>query len=92
MIELLFQDLMFGIAWESVEIVAVLVFFANIITVCMPNKSKYKPIQYVLDLLNVFAMNILQNANRLYPQRVPSPRKRKAKRDKKPERVAGGTP
>lgn len=89
---LLFPELVLGtIAWESFEAVTVLVFFANFVTMCLPNKSKYFVVQKVLDILNFLAMNILSNANRLYPQRVASTKKKK-KRNKRADRVAGTKP
>lgn len=89
------EFLMLGLAWESFEIIAVMVFFANFVTMVLPNKSKHPWLQVILDSLNFLAMNILSNANRLYPQRFPSSKKkRKYKRSKRgvDDRVAGDKP
>lgn len=59
--------------WEAVEVVAVAVFFANVITVSLPNKSDNKFFQFIIDVLNKLSMNIFRNANRLYPERFPDP-------------------
>ena len=67
MIEFLLQDLALALAWEQFEVVAVLVFVSNLITVCSPNKVKNKYLQYVINFLNMLSINIHRNANRLYP-------------------------
>ena len=53
----------FGV-WELTEILAVIVFFSNLLTIFLPNNSRYRPVQWVLDVLNKLSMNIYQNANR----------------------------
>ena len=66
--------------WEMVEVVAVAVFFSNLITVCLPNKSDNKFCQFLIDTLNTLSMNIMRNANKMYPKRFPIPRKPRRKK------------
>ena len=73
MLELSMLELVFGSPWEAIEVVAVAVFFANLITVCLPNHSDNKLIQFGIDTLNTLSFNILRNANRLCPHRYPDP-------------------
>lgn len=63
----LIEDILLAILWEPLEVVAVVVFFANLISIWLPNKSSYKSIQWFLDAMNKLSMNILRNANRHYP-------------------------
>ena len=63
----LFEDILMAILWEPIEVIAVIVFFANFVSIWLPNKSDYRPVQWVLDILNKLSMNILQNVNRHYP-------------------------
>ena len=90
MFDLIILELLFS-PWEMVEVVAVAVFFANGITVCLPNKVDNKYGQFVIDVLNTLSMNILQNANRLYPKRFKLPKQQKKKKKKKsaPPKVGG---
>ena len=94
MIEMLFGNLLVAASWEMFEVVTVFVFIANFITMCLPNKSKNRYIQWVLDLLNGVAMNIFQNANRMYPGRYRAPAKKggRAKKSKPPEGIGGSEP
>ena len=78
--------------WETFEVVSVAVFFANIITVCLPNKVENKYLQLVIDFLNSLSMNIFRNANRLDSKRYPLPPPRsdtKKKKRSKPPKVGG---
>ena len=63
----LFEDILMAILWEPIEAVAVVVFFANVVSIWLPNKSSYRPVQWMLDILNKLSMNILRNVNRHYP-------------------------
>ena len=65
----IFEDIILLSAIDLVTSGALFVFFANVLTIVLPNKSRYPAIQKILDLLNIFAMNIWRNANRIYPQR-----------------------
>ena len=76
--------------WEAIEVVAVAVFFANLITVCLPNKVDNKVGQFLIDKLNALSMNIYRNANRLYPKRYPIPKKKKPQAKRKKPPVVGG--
>lgn len=92
MFEFYLIELIFGSPWEAIEVVAVAVFFANLITVCMPNKSDNKFCQFVIDMLNTLSMNILRNANKMYPKRFPLPKKKAKAKPKKPvDRRVGGS-
>ena len=77
--------------WELTEMVGMVVFFANIITIALPNHSRYKPIQVVLDFLNKLSLNILQNANKLHSDlsRGVTP---KTKPKRKKTRLGGSKP
>ena len=77
MFEFYLFEMLFGSPWEAIEVVAVSVFFANLITVCLPNHSDNKVIQFGIDTLNALSMNILRNANRLYPKHFELPSKKK---------------
>ena len=86
MLEFTILELLFGGSpWEAIEVVAVAVFFANLITVCMPNHSDNKYVQFLIDSLNTLSLNILKNANRLCPSRFPDPtvKKKKSRRSEK---------
>lgn len=98
--EEVFAVLVFGFSiWESVEVAAVTVFFANLVTICLPNKVKDSRLQRLIDFLNLLSMNILRNANRLYRRNVyvsessASSRRVSPKKRRKrvvPPSVAGG--
>ena len=75
--------LIFSSPWETIEVVAVAVFFANVITVTLPNKSDNKYLQFCIDALNTLSMNIMRNANRLYPKRFPLPKKKTKRKTKR---------
>ena len=92
MIDLLFGNLLFAASWEMFEVVTVFVFIANFITMCLPNKSKNRYVQWLLDLLNGVAMNIFQNANRMYPGRYRNPAKSSKKGGRPKKSVAGSGP
>ena len=94
MFELLIDELVLAFMVDTIIWVSVFVFVANVITIVLPNKSRYRFVQRILDMLNIFAMNIMRNANRLYPQRFPSPKKRKKKvvEGDDDSRRAGGKP
>ena len=91
MFEFYLVEMIFGSPWEAIEVVAVAVFFANLITVCLPNKSDNKFCQFVIDTLNTLSMNILRNANKLYPKRfsLPKPKKKKARKKIVDKRLGG---
>ena len=81
MLEFTILELLFGGSpWEAIEVIACAVFFANLVTVCMPNHSDNKYIQFLIDSLNTLSLNILKNANRLCPSRFPDPTKSGQKR------------
>lgn len=69
MLETLIPEFITVLAVESFITVSILVFCANIVTMCLPNKSKNKYIQSFLDIANTISMNIFRNANRLNPRR-----------------------
>lgn len=88
MLEFTILELLFGGSpWEAIEVVACAVFFANLITVCMPNHSDNKYIQFLIDSLNTLSLNILKNANRLCPSRFPDPTKSGQKKTRRREKV-----
>ena len=64
--EFILEDIIAYGLWEITEIVAVIVFTSNAISLWLPNHSKYKPIQWCLDVLNRLSLNIHRNANRLH--------------------------
>lgn len=66
MLEFVLEDVIAYGLWELTEIVAVIVFTSNAISLWLPNHSKYKPVQWVLDVLNRLSLNIYRNANRLH--------------------------
>ena len=78
------------VSWESFFVVSAMVFMANMVTMVLPNKSKYPAVQRLLDVLNFFSMNVLCNANRLYPRAVSKQQKRKKKVSS--DRLGGGEP
>ena len=93
MFEFYLIEMIFGSPWEAIEVVAVAVFFANVITVCTPNRSDNKFCQFLIDTLNAISMNIMQNANRVFPKRFPLPKKKKKKKASKgPPNVGGAKP
>ena len=65
MLEFILEDIIAYGLWEITEIVAVVVFTSNAISLWLPNHSRYKPIQWCLDILNRLSLNIHRNANRL---------------------------
>ena len=66
MLEFVLQDILAYTLVELTEFTAMVVFLSNVITVALPNHSKYKPVQVVLDVLNTLSLNIARNANKLY--------------------------
>ena len=66
MLEFILQDLLAYTLIELTEIIAMIVFLSNIVTMTLPNHSKYKSVQWILDVLNTLSLNIAKNANKLY--------------------------
>ena len=67
MFEAIFQGLAIeAILWELTELLAVITFFANCISIWLPNHSKYPLIQWLLDVLNKLSLNIYRNANHMH--------------------------
>ena len=67
MFEAIFQGLAIeAILWELTELLAVITFFSNCISIWLPNHSKYPPIQWLLDVLNKLSLNIYKNANQMH--------------------------
>ena len=66
MIEFILQDILIYSLWEMTEVVAMVVFIANTVSMWLPNHSRYKPIQWILDVLNKLSLNVAKNANRLH--------------------------
>ena len=67
----MFETILEGLAieailWELTELLAVVTFFSNCISLWLPNHSKYPPIQWLLDMLNKLSLNIYRNANRAH--------------------------
>ena len=89
MIDFLLLEMLLS-PWETIEVVAVCVFFANVITVVLPNKVDNKYLQFVVNALNTLSMNIIRNANRLYPERHYDQQLTEKKRSsKQPPKVGG---
>ena len=80
------------ISWETFFVVSAFVFVANTITMVLPNKSKHPAVQRLLDALNFFSMNVLRNANRLYPKAVPKKKSSGRKKKVSGDRLGGGEP
>ena len=78
------------ISWETFFVVSAWVFLANTVTMFLPNKSKNRYVQRLLDMLNAFSMNILRNANRIYPQRYNGGEGRKKRKVR--DELSGGGP
>ena len=66
MLEYILQDILAYTLLELTEIIAMIVFLANLVTITLPNHSKYKSVQWILDTLNTLSLNIARNANKLY--------------------------
>ena len=66
MLEFILQDLLAYTLIEVTEIMAMVVFLSNVVTMTLPNHSKYKSVQWILDVLNTLSLNIAKNANKLY--------------------------
>ena len=66
MIDFILTDIIAYSLWESTEVVAMVVFLANTVSIWLPNKSNNKFFQAVLTLFNRLSLNILRNANRHY--------------------------
>lgn len=80
MLEFLMEEIFVYSFLEVTMGVALAVFIANAITIWLPNKSPYKPVQVVLDVLNKLSLNVLKNVN--HPE--------DDKKDKRFERRFGG--
>ena len=66
MIDFILTDIIAYSLWESTEVVAMVVFLANTVSIWLPNKSSNRFLQAILTLLNRLSLNILRNANRHY--------------------------
>lgn len=66
MIDYILQDILVYSLWEMTEVVGMVVFLANTVSMWLPNHSKYPPVQFCLDLLNKLSLNVAKNANRLH--------------------------
>ena len=89
MLEFLLIGELLASPWEAVEVVAVAVFFANLLTCVLPNESSNIYVQFVLDALNKLSFNILRNANSLYPNRFQMPGDYGEEKPKKKKRSTG---
>lgn len=65
MIDTLWQGLIVMSMWELTEVLGMIVFCANTVSVWLPNHSDNRFFQFVLDVLNAASLNIMKNANRL---------------------------
>lgn len=97
MIDYILQDILVYSLWELTEVVAMVVFLANSVSMWLPNHSKYKSVQLLLDLLNKLSLNIAKNANRLHHQLqrerydVDEAVERAVKKREREERRVGGS-
>lgn len=66
MLQFILEDILAYTLIEFTEILAMVVFLSNLVSVWLPNHSKHKPVQFFLDVLNTLSLNIAKNANRLY--------------------------
>ena len=66
MLEFIIQDILVYSLWEMTEVVGMVVFLANTVSMWLPNHSKYRAVQVLLDILNKLSLNIARNANRLH--------------------------
>ena len=66
MLEFILQEILAYTLIEVTEILAMIVFLSNLVSIWLPNHSKYKWVQWLLDTLNTLSLNIAKNANRLY--------------------------
>lgn len=55
-----------GLLWELSELIACIVFIANLLTMCLPNHSSNKYVQKVYNFLNRLSLNVYRNTNKLH--------------------------